>query len=121
MLVGFTWSLSLPAHSLAQRAGAQHRRIYVAWLRTSTGHKVGARDITLQTVSSARISLFCLQDKHAQKHHFAAAGVPVAPFADVESEAALQAAAADFGFPLMLKSKRCAAARLLFQDCYLLY
>lgn len=51
-----------------------------------------------------------LQDKHAQKHHFAAAGVPVAPFADIDSEAALQAAAADFGFPLMLKSKRCAPA-----------
>lgn len=49
-----------------------------------------------------------LQDKHAQKHHFAAAGVPVAPFADIDSESALQAAAADFGFPLMLKSKRCA-------------
>lgn len=53
--------------------------------------------------------MLCLQDKHAQKHHFAAAGVPVAPFADIDSEAALQAAAADFGFPLMLKSKRCAA------------
>lgn len=54
------------------------------------------------TPSTLRI----IQDKHAQKQHFAAAGVPVAPFADVDSEAALQAAAADFGFPLMLKSKR---------------
>lgn len=53
-----------------------------------------------------------LQDKHAQKHHFAAAGVPVAPFADIDSETALQAAAADFGFPLMLKSKRCAACSM---------
>lgn len=59
-------------------------------------------------MAAVRVILVRLQDKHAQKHHFAAAGVPVAPFADIDSEAALQAAAADFGFPLMLKSKRCA-------------
>lgn len=47
-----------------------------------------------------------VQDKHAQKKHFAASGVPVAPFADIDSAAALQAAADEFGFPLMLKSKR---------------
>lgn len=53
-----------------------------------------------------RPSSSLLQDKFAQKQHFAAAGVPVAPFADVPDESALQAAAASFGFPFMLKSKR---------------
>jgi hypothetical protein len=68
--------------------------------------------LLVQLEGTDGISCLCLclpcalQDKHAQKHHFAAAGVPVAPFADISSESALQAAAADFGFPLMLKSKR---------------
>lgn len=69
---------------------------------------LGVRYKSQVTVPAPCFCLICvLQDKHAQKHHFAAAGVPVAPFADVSSESALQAAAADFGFPLMLKSKRC--------------
>jgi biotin carboxylase len=32
--------------------------------------------------------------------------VPIAPFADIPDEAALAAAAQEFGLPLMLKSKR---------------
>ena len=47
------------------------------------------------------------QDKLLQKEHFAAAGVPVADFRGVASAADAHAAAADFGFPLMLKSRRC--------------
>lgn len=46
------------------------------------------------------------QDKLLQKEHFAAAGVPVADFRGVASAADAHAAAADFGFPLMLKSRR---------------
>lgn len=52
-------------------------------------------------------TLRVIQDKHAQKVHFAASGVPVADFADVPDEAAAAAAGAKFGFPMMLKSKRC--------------
>ncbi|KAI8474941.1 MAG: eukaryotic-type phosphoribosylaminoimidazole carboxylase [Monoraphidium minutum] len=49
-----------------------------------------------------------IQDKYAQKRHFEAAGVPVAPYADAPGAAALEAAADKFGLPLMLKSKRLA-------------
>ena len=49
-----------------------------------------------------------IQDKYAQKRHFDAAGVPVADYADAPDAAALEAAAARYGFPLMLKSKRLA-------------
>jgi biotin carboxylase len=104
------WLLLL-THTLAS---ARRRRAPAAGAGAARSNRIQAcracvRAATL-TGSAVRASLFCLQDKHAQKHHFAAAGVPVAPFADVDSETALQAAAADFGFPLMLKSKRCAAA-----------
>ena len=51
-------------------------------------------------------TLRIIQDKYAQKGHFAAAGVPVADSADVGDERAAGAAAAAFGFPFMLKSKR---------------
>lgn len=56
--------------------------------------------------SAATIRL--IQDKYAQKVHFAAQGIPVAPFRDAPDEAAAQAAIAEFGLPLMLKSKRMA-------------
>lgn len=47
-----------------------------------------------------------VQDKYAQKLHFEAHGVPVAPFADVADLAGLTAAAGAYGYPFMLKSKR---------------
>lgn len=47
-----------------------------------------------------------MQDKYAQKLHFEANGVPVAPFADVSDQTGLLAAAGLFGYPFMLKSKR---------------
>jgi hypothetical protein len=47
-----------------------------------------------------------IQDKYAQKVHFQAAGVPLGPFADAPNKDALLAVAAEFGYPLMLKSKR---------------
>lgn len=46
-----------------------------------------------------------LQDKLRQKQFFAAAGVPVADFRGVESDGDMAAAAAEFGFPFMLKSR----------------
>jgi phosphoribosylaminoimidazole carboxylase (NCAIR synthetase) len=45
------------------------------------------------------------QDKLRQKQFFAAAGVPVADFRGIESAGDLAAAAAEFGFPFMLKSR----------------
>lgn len=45
------------------------------------------------------------QDKLRQKQFFAAAGVPVADFRGVENAGDLAAAAAQFGFPFMLKSR----------------
>lgn len=59
-------------------------------------------------VEPTPFTLRTIQDKFLQKQHFEAAGVPVAPYAEVADEANLQAAAASFGFPLMLKSKRLA-------------
>jgi phosphoribosylaminoimidazole carboxylase len=49
-----------------------------------------------------------IQDKFAQKQHFAAAGVPLPRFAALRSAADVDAAAAAFGFPLVLKSRRLA-------------
>ncbi|GBF89664.1 phosphoribosylaminoimidazole, chloroplastic-like [Raphidocelis subcapitata] len=49
-----------------------------------------------------------IQDKYAQKIHFAGNGVPLADFADVPDAAALEAAEGRFGLPFMLKSKRLA-------------
>lgn len=48
-----------------------------------------------------------IQDKYAQKRHFDAAGVPVAPYLDVPDAGSAAAAAEAFGLPMMLKSKRC--------------
>ena len=42
-----------------------------------------------------------------QKQHFQAAGIPLADFAEVADAAAGGAAGADYGFPFMLKSRRC--------------
>src|SRR5262245_653438 len=46
-----------------------------------------------------------IQDKLAQKQHLAQQGVPVAPFHDVPDAAAARAAAEQFGYPLLLKSR----------------
>lgn len=53
-------------------------------------------------------TLSIIQDKYAQKEHFAKAGVPLGDFKSVADEAELQAVADDFGFPLMIKSRRMA-------------
>ena len=53
-------------------------------------------------------TLATIQDKYAQKVHFQKAGVPLGPFADIPDQNALDKAAMEFGFPLMLKSKRLA-------------
>jgi phosphoribosylaminoimidazole carboxylase len=47
-----------------------------------------------------------IQDKYAQKVHFQAAGVPLGAFADAPNKDALLKVASEFGYPLMLKSKR---------------
>lgn len=47
-----------------------------------------------------------LQDKLRQKQFFAAAGVPVPDFRGIEDASDLAAAAAEFGFPFMLKARR---------------
>lgn len=48
-----------------------------------------------------------IQDKFIQKEHFVAAGVPVAEFRQITEEN-LQDIQEDFGFPLMIKSRRLA-------------
>ena len=53
-------------------------------------------------------TLAIIQDKFAQKEHFKKAGVPLGDFASVADEAELSAVAADYGFPLMIKSRRMA-------------
>lgn len=53
-------------------------------------------------------TLAIIQDKFAQKEHFKSAGVPLGAFQSVESEEQLAAVAQEFGFPLMLKSRRMA-------------
>jgi phosphoribosylaminoimidazole carboxylase len=50
-----------------------------------------------------------IQDKYAQKVHFAQACVPLSDYADLPDAAAAKAVAQRFGYPLMLKSKRWAA------------
>lgn len=47
-----------------------------------------------------------IQDKYLQKVHFRAAGVPLPEFRDVPDAAAATAVGREFGYPLMLKSKR---------------
>lgn len=46
-----------------------------------------------------------VQDKLRQKQFFAAAGVPLPDFRGIENAGDLAAAAAEFGFPFMLKSR----------------
>jgi phosphoribosylaminoimidazole carboxylase len=46
-----------------------------------------------------------IQDKLLQKRHLAAHGIPVAPFRDAPDQGAIHAAAENFGFPLLLKSR----------------
>ena len=53
-------------------------------------------------------TLAVIQDKLEQKRHFRTAGVALGDFAEVGSEAGLRRAAAAFGYPLMLKSRRLA-------------
>jgi phosphoribosylaminoimidazole carboxylase len=53
-------------------------------------------------------TLRIIQDKFAQKQHFAAAGVPLPEFRDVKCASCAAAAGAAFGYPFMLKSKRLA-------------
>jgi phosphoribosylaminoimidazole carboxylase len=51
-------------------------------------------------------TLGIIQDKFAQKEHFAAAGVPLGEYRSVKDQAELDGVAGDFGFPLMIKSRR---------------
>jgi len=46
-----------------------------------------------------------IQDKYAQKEHFAKHGIPLAPYFDIPSIDAMRDAATKFGLPLMLKSR----------------
>ena len=46
-----------------------------------------------------------IQDKYAQKEHFAKHGIPLAPYVNIPSVAAIHEAATKFGLPLMLKSR----------------
>lgn len=49
-----------------------------------------------------------IQDKYAQKEHFASHNIPLAPFMDVPDEASAYRAGEQFGYPFILKAKRLA-------------
>jgi phosphoribosylaminoimidazole carboxylase len=53
-------------------------------------------------------TLSTIQDKFIQKQHFQAAGVPVGPFKELLTETDVATVAQEFGFPLMLKSRKLA-------------
>lgn len=59
----------------------------------------------LRVRPSARV-VALIQDKLVQKDHFRAAGVPLGPFVGCATAADVRSAAARFGLPLMLKSRR---------------
>ena len=61
----------------------------------------------MRVVPSAR-TVALIQDKFTQKEHFAAKGVPLAAFCALRSERDVADAAARFGFPLVVKSRRLA-------------
>lgn len=49
-----------------------------------------------------------IQDKYAQKEHFAKQNIPLAPFVDVPDEQAAYQAGEQLGYPFILKAKRLA-------------
>lgn len=49
-----------------------------------------------------------IQDKYTQKQHFAAQGIPLAPFLEVADQQAAYQAGEQLGYPFVLKSKRLA-------------
>eukprot|EP00195_Chlamydomonas_chlamydogama_P017140 CAMPEP_0202897624 /NCGR_PEP_ID=MMETSP1392-20130828/6334_1 /ASSEMBLY_ACC=CAM_ASM_000868 /TAXON_ID=225041 /ORGANISM="Chlamydomonas chlamydogama, Strain SAG 11-48b" /LENGTH=613 /DNA_ID=CAMNT_0049583309 /DNA_START=147 /DNA_END=1988 /DNA_ORIENTATION=+ len=49
-----------------------------------------------------------IQDKYAQKVHFAANGVPLPEYREIKCKGCMEATGNKFGFPFMLKSKRLA-------------
>ena len=48
-----------------------------------------------------------IQDKFVQKVHFASHGVPLPEFREIKCKGCMENAGKEFGFPFMLKSKRC--------------
>ncbi len=47
-----------------------------------------------------------IQDKFAQKQHFAAHGVPLPDFRNIKCRGCMEATGRSFGYPFMLKAKR---------------
>jgi len=58
------------------------------------------------TVRPSSATIKIIQDKLIQKDHFAKAGIPLPPYMDCPDVAAVEAAAAKFGLPVMLKSRK---------------
>ena len=59
-------------------------------------------------IQPAATTIAVIQDKYAQKQHFKKAGVALGEYCDIPDEAALIKAGEEYGYPLMLKSKRLA-------------
>ena len=57
------------------------------------------------TVQPSPATIALIQDKFAQKEHFAAKGIPMAPYMKTDSVAEVLAAGEKMGFPLMLKAR----------------
>lgn len=64
-----------------------------------------SRDRGVYVIGHVMLTSSGVQDKLRQKQFFAAAGVPLPDFRGIENAGDLAAAAAEFGFPFMLKSR----------------
>ncbi|MBI1280404.1 MAG: 5-(carboxyamino)imidazole ribonucleotide synthase [Anaerolineaceae bacterium] len=62
---------------------------------------------SIQVQPSAR-TIRLIQDKFAQKQHFDALGIPLAPFVDVTDEQSAYQAGEQLGYPFILKAKKLA-------------
>ena len=59
-------------------------------------------------IHPAPATIRLIQDKFLQKEHFSKHDIPLAPFLPAADKAAIIEAAAQFGYPLMLKSRKLA-------------
>ncbi|KAG2451476.1 hypothetical protein HYH02_004074 [Chlamydomonas schloesseri] len=66
-----------------------------------------AKDVKVDIEPSPE-TIRVIQDKFAQKQHFAAAGVPLPEFRNIKCRGCMEATGKAFGYPFMLKAKRLA-------------
>jgi phosphoribosylaminoimidazole carboxylase len=94
-----------PAKIRELAAGCDILTVEIEHVETATLEALEKEGIPVQP-SPATIRL--IQDKFAQKQHLAVQGLPVGTFREVRTVDAIEAAGAELGYPLLLKSKRLA-------------